>query len=168
MTFSLVDDRLGAPLQPGPAVATDPGRPFQPHVERAPCGRASSLACSPVRRHNESHGQFDAELFEIANVYLPTDGHLSRTSRPGWRWSRAAISGGSRASSRPCWLGCTSTAPLKARPVEFPLFAPGRAAELLLGDTHLGYLGEIDRRPARRNSSCAKRARRRSWSSMSY
>jgi phenylalanyl-tRNA synthetase beta chain len=34
--------------------------------------------------------------------------------------------------------------PLVARPVEIGLFGPGRAAELILGDTHLGYLGEID------------------------
>jgi phenylalanyl-tRNA synthetase beta chain len=34
--------------------------------------------------------------------------------------------------------------PLVTRPVEIGLFAPGRAAELLLGATHLGYLGEID------------------------
>ena len=32
----------------------------------------------------------------------------------------------------------------RRRPVEIPLFTPGRAAELLLGDTHLGFIGEID------------------------
>src|SRR5262249_16608686 len=40
--------------------------------------------------------------------------------------------------------GLHVAAPLQARPVEIPLFAPGRAAALLLGETHLGYLGEID------------------------
>ena len=34
-------------------------------------------------------------------------------------------------------------APLESRPVDVPLFAAGRAAELRLGDTRLGYLGEV-------------------------
>ena len=34
--------------------------------------------------------------------------------------------------------------PLSSTPVETPLLAPGRAAELRLGETHLGYLGEVD------------------------
>jgi phenylalanyl-tRNA synthetase beta chain len=37
--------------------------------------------------------------------------------------------------------------PLASIPVEIPLFAGGRAAELRLGEDHLGYLGEVD--PAR-------------------
>jgi phenylalanyl-tRNA synthetase beta chain len=36
-------------------------------------------------------------------------------------------------------------APLTARPTEIALFAAGRAAELHLGETLLGYLGEVDR-----------------------
>src|SRR5207253_2907103 len=34
---------------------------------------------------------------------------------------------------------------LAAHPVDIVMFAPGRAAELRLGETHLGYLGEVDR-----------------------
>jgi phenylalanyl-tRNA synthetase beta chain len=34
---------------------------------------------------------------------------------------------------------------LTAQPATLPLFAPGRAAELRLGETHLGYVGEVDR-----------------------
>jgi phenylalanyl-tRNA synthetase beta chain len=34
--------------------------------------------------------------------------------------------------------------PLSARPVESPLFAPGRSAELKVGDVRLGFLGEVD------------------------
>src|SRR5262249_37586824 len=37
--------------------------------------------------------------------------------------------------------------PFASVPVEIPLFAVGRAAELRLGEAHLGYLGEVD--PAR-------------------
>ena len=36
---------------------------------------------------------------------------------------------------------------LESRPVEIPLLARGRAAELRVGGAHLGYLGEVD--PAR-------------------
>ena len=66
------------------------------------------------------------------------------TSPPGWRWSHGAIFGDSRGWWKHSWSGCTCRVRLVARPVEIALFAPGRAAELLLGDTHLGYLGEID------------------------
>ena len=115
MTFSLVEDRLAAPVRPGPALA-----PLR--VEHSSRKRESALRQSLVpsllaaRLHNEAHGQFDAELFEIANVYLP---------RPGAGASRRADAAGARLRprfpglkgvSRRCSSGCTSTAPLEARP----------------------------------------------------
>ncbi len=98
-----------------------------------------------VRLHNESHGQFDAELFEIANVYLPKDGQdlpdeptrLAILTGRDFRALKGVVEG----LLTRLHVGTT----LVARPAEIALFAPGRAAELLLGDIHLGYLGEIDR-----------------------
>src|SRR5208282_5170040 len=72
VTFSLVDDRYAALLGPGPACA-----PLR--VDHSSRKRESALRQSlvpsllAVRLHNEAHGQFDAELFEIANVYLPRE-----------------------------------------------------------------------------------------------
>jgi phenylalanyl-tRNA synthetase beta chain len=143
VTFSLVEERLSAPLQPGPAVA-----PLR--IDHSSRRRESALRQSlvpsllSVRLHNESHGQFDAELFEIANVYLPKDGaalpdeptRLSIIAGRDFRGLKGAVEGLLRRLH--------VDAPLEARPVEIPLFSPGRAAELLLGDTHLGFLGEID------------------------
>ena len=100
-----------------------------------------------ARLHNESHGQFDAELFEIANVYLPRPGQ----ALPDEPTRLAIVAGRDFRGLKGVVEGLLDrlhvAAPLASRPVEIPLFAPGRAAELRLGETHLGYLGEID--PAR-------------------
>ena len=144
MTFSLVEERLSASLQPGPASA-----PLR--VDHSSRRRESALRQSlvpsllSVRLHNESHGQFDAELFEIANVYLPKDGRdlpdeptrLAILTSGDFRSLKGVVEG----LLRRLHVGGV----LVARPAEIALFAPGRTAELLLGDTRLGYLGEIDR-----------------------
>src|SRR5262249_6744933 len=70
VTFSLVDDRLATPVRPGSA-----SQPFR--VDHSSRKRENALRQSlipsllSVRLHNESHGQFDTELFEIAHVYQP-------------------------------------------------------------------------------------------------
>ena len=143
VTFSVVDDLLGAPVRPGPLTA--PLRIDHSSRKRETALRQSLVpSLLAVRRHNEAHGQFDAELFEIANVYLPRPGE----ALPDEPTRLALVSGrdfrGLKGSVESLLDGVHATAPLRARPVELPLFAPGRAAELLLGDTHLGYLGEID------------------------
>jgi phenylalanyl-tRNA synthetase beta chain len=146
VTFSLVEERLSAPLSPGPA-------PPPLRVEHSSRRRESALRQSLVpsllaaRWHNESHGHFDADLFEIAHVYLPRSGaelpheptRLAIVAGRDFRGLKGVVEG---------LIGTLHVAsPLTARPVEIPLFSPGYAAELLLGDTHLGYLGEVD--PAR-------------------
>jgi phenylalanyl-tRNA synthetase beta chain len=143
VTYSLVEDRLGAPLRPGPL--TEPL-----HVDHSSRKRESALRQSlvpsllAVRRHNEAHGQFDAELFEIANVYLPRPGQ----ALPDEPARLGLVSGrdfpGLKGAVEALLQGIHAPAPLDARPIAVPLFAPGRAAELLIGQTHLGYLGEID------------------------
>jgi phenylalanyl-tRNA synthetase beta chain len=143
VTFSLVEERLSAPLQLGPPVA--PLRVDHSSRRRENALRQSLVpSLLSVRLHNESHGQFDAELFEIANVYLPKDGRdlpdeptrLTILAGRDFRGLKGVVEGLLRRLH--------ADAPLGARPVEIALFAPGRAAELLLGDIHLGYIGEID------------------------
>jgi phenylalanyl-tRNA synthetase beta chain len=145
-TFSLVEERLSAPFSPGPA--SPPLR-----VEHSSRRRENALRQSLVpsllaaRLHNESHGQFDADLFEIANVYLPRAG----AGLPDERTHLAIITGSDFRGLKGIVEGLLErlhvAAPLVTRPVEIPLLASGRAAELLVGESHLGYLGEVD--PAR-------------------
>ena len=87
--------RRSRDLQPGRRTSERPARPGSGRCRR--CGsttpavgarRALRQSLVPsllaVRLHNESHGQFDAELFEIANVYLPASRtRLCPTSRRG-------------------------------------------------------------------------------------
>jgi phenylalanyl-tRNA synthetase beta chain len=143
VTCSLVDDRLASGIGSGPSLP--PLRIDHPSRKRESALRQSlvpSLLAS--RLHNEAHGQFDADLFEIANVYLRQSGQaipqeparLALVSGRDFRQLKGTVEA--------LVDGLHATAPLGARPVDVPLFAPGRAAELFLGDTHLGYLGEVD------------------------
>jgi phenylalanyl-tRNA synthetase beta chain len=143
VTFSLVDDRLAAPVRPGSA--SPPLRVDHSSRKRENALRQSLIPSQLfVRLHNESHGQFDTELFEIAHVYLPRPDRVlpdepTRLALVSWR-DFLQLKGMVEALLERLHV----PGPLVARPVEIGLFAPGRAAELLLGDTHLGYLGEID------------------------
>jgi phenylalanyl-tRNA synthetase beta chain len=146
ITFSLVEEQLSVSLGPGPAAP-----PLR--VEHSSRRRESALRQSLVpsllaaRWHNESHGQFDADLFEIANVYIPRPGE----SLPHEPTRLAIVAGrdfrGLKGVVEALVERLHAAAPLTAQPVEIPLFTPGRAAALSLGGTHLGYLGEVD--PAR-------------------
>jgi len=143
VTFSLVDDRLAVPVGPGPA--SPPLRVDHSSRKRESALRQSLVpSLLAVRLHNEAHGHFDAELFEIANVYLARPGQ----AMPDEPARLALVSGrdfrGLKGTVEALLDGLHATAPLRTRPADIPLFAPGRAAELLLGETHLGYLGEID------------------------
>jgi phenylalanyl-tRNA synthetase beta chain len=142
-TFSLVEERLSAPFSPGPALP-----PLR--VEHSSRRRESALRQSLVpsllaaRLHNESHGQFDADLFEIANVYIPRP----EAGLPDERTRLAIVAGRDFRGLKGIVEGLLErlhiAAPLASRPVEIPLLASGRAAELLVGEAHLGYVGEVD------------------------
>lgn len=99
------------------------------------------------RRENERHGQFHAQLFEIARVYLSADKTVPENQ------------------AEPRMLGLVSgrsfqelkgvveqlagrinpSATVAVRPFESPQFVPGRGAEVLLNGTFWGWLGELDR-----------------------
>jgi len=142
VTFSLVADALAAPLVPGPAMT--PIRVDHSSRRRENALRQSLVpSLLAVRRHNEAHGNADAELFEIANVYLPHPGQ-PLPDEP----TRLALVGGRD------YLGLKGVIEalcarlhvdglLEVRPAQLPLFTPGRCAELLLEGTHLGFLGEV-------------------------
>jgi phenylalanyl-tRNA synthetase beta chain len=144
VTFSLVADELAEPLRPG--VSTPPVRIDHPSRRREASLRQSLVpSLLAARRHNEAHGNVDAALFEIADVYLPR-GEGTLPDQP----SRLAVVTGED------FLGVKGTVEallerlhvagqLETHPAYVPYFAPGRSAELRLDGEHLGYLGEVDR-----------------------
>jgi phenylalanyl-tRNA synthetase beta chain len=146
VTFSLVSDALAGALEPG-AGARAAAPPI--HVDHSSRRRENALRRSlvpsllAVRRHNEAHGNPDAELFEIANVYLPRPGQ----PLPDEPTRVALISGrdylGLKGVVEAVCDQLHVAGGLDVRPSQVPLFAAGRCAELLLGGTHLGYLGEV-------------------------
>jgi phenylalanyl-tRNA synthetase beta chain len=144
VTFSLVSDELAAPLLPGPA---EPPLRVEHSSRRRENALRQSLVPSllAARRHNEAHGNADADLFEIANVYRPHAGrplpdeptHLALVAGRDYLGLKGVVE---------ALLGrLHADGDLEAHPISVSTFAPGRAAELLLGGTHLGFLGEVDR-----------------------
>jgi phenylalanyl-tRNA synthetase beta chain len=143
-TYSLVAEDLIEPLDP---------EPVEPpiRVEHSTRKRENLLRQSLVpsllaaRAYNEAHGNPDAALFEIAGVYLPRAGR----PLPDEPTRLALVAAGDFLAMKgvvEALLGRLHAGPdLEARPAERPLFTPGRAAELLLGGAHLGYLGEVAR-----------------------
>jgi len=145
-TFSLVADELSAPLHPGPAAP-----PIR--VEHSSRKRENALRQSlvpsllAVRRHNEAHGNADASLFEIANVYQPRDGQ----PLPSEPTCLALVNGhdflGLKGAIEALLERLHVDRELETRRPEqhVSLFAEGQCAELLLSGRHLGYLGQVDR-----------------------
>jgi len=99
------------------------------------------------RRENERHGTSNAQLFEIAKVYLSADRSLSDhetepqmiTFVSGMSFSemKGIVESLARSLNR--------TAEVSVRPSDIPQFVPGRGAEVLLNGKHWGWMGEIDR-----------------------
>jgi phenylalanyl-tRNA synthetase beta chain len=144
VTFSLVADGLASALDSGPAQA--PIRVDHSSRRRENALRQSLVpSLLAVRRHNEAHGSPDAELFEIANVYLPRPG----TTLPVEPTRLALVSGRSFSELKGVVEALLDRLhagrDLEVRPASIPQFRPGHSAEILLGGTHLGYLGELDR-----------------------
>ena len=142
-TFSLVDEALAAPVEPGPASA--PLRVDHSSRRRENALRQSLIpSLLAARRHNEAHGAGDAQLFEIADVYLPREGRALPDEPPRLALAAGRDFRGLRGVVESLVARLHLAEPLSALPVESALFAPGRAAELRVGDVHLGYIGEID------------------------
>ncbi len=143
VTFSLVEERLSAPISPGPGLP-----PLR--VEHSSRRRESALRQSLVpsllaaRLHNESRGQFDAELFEIADVYLPRPG----AALPDEPTRLTLVTGRDFRGLKGVVEGLVDrlhiATPLESARSTCRSSRAGRAAELRLGDIRLGYLGEVD------------------------
>ncbi len=124
VTFSLVEDRLAVPLEPG--ASQGPLRVDHSSRKRESALRQSLIpSLLAARLHNETHGHTDADLFEIANVYLARRGqavpveptHLALVSGGDFRGMRGVI--------ETLLDGLHVQAALSARPAEIGLFAAG-------------------------------------------
>jgi phenylalanyl-tRNA synthetase beta chain len=104
-------------------------------------GLAPSLLA--VRASNEAHGNDNAEFFEIAQVYWP------RADRPmpDEPARLALVSGrdvlGLKGVLESLLARLHPDGPLETQATSHAMLRPGRAAELLLGGTHLGFVGEV-------------------------
>ena len=144
ITLSFVPDELVGSHESGPS------RP-PIRVEHSVRKRANALRQSlvpsllAVRGHNESHGNPDVDLFEIANVYLPRPGQ----PLPDEPTCLTLLSGrdflGMKGIVEAVLARFHVEKDLEVRPSPSPWFTPGRSAELLLGGAWLGRIGEVDR-----------------------
>ncbi|MCA9082910.1 MAG: phenylalanine--tRNA ligase subunit beta [Planctomycetaceae bacterium] len=104
----------------------------------------SLLTC---RRQNERHGTKNAELFEIAKVYLSAGENCAESeSEPtmvGMVSGRAYLEVKGIVESLVARISPGSD--LKAVSSNLPQFASGRGAALLLNGQQFGWLGELDR-----------------------
>ncbi|MBN2021756.1 MAG: phenylalanine--tRNA ligase subunit beta [Pirellulales bacterium] len=141
MTLSVVDDATSAAMSPWTDAA--------PLVSRTPVIRGAdrlrrSLIPSllAARRTNQALANPEAELFEIAKVYLPRGKEL-----PNERRMLALTSGRSfhqvKGAIEAVLAALDPAAQIEAVPAELPLLAPERSCQLELAGRVLGFLGEI-------------------------
>jgi phenylalanyl-tRNA synthetase beta chain len=144
VSFSLVEESASIPI--GLDTAAPALRVDHSSRKREIALRQSLIpSLLTIAGHNVAHGNPDAELFEIANVYLPREGkplpdeptRLALVSCRDFRGLKGIVEAIVARLHLP--------RSLVARPVVLPRFVPGRAAELLIGEARLGYLGELDR-----------------------
>jgi len=99
------------------------------------------------RRENERHGQFHAQLFEIARVYLSADKTIpEKQAEPR---VVSCVSGRAfhelKGVVEQLALRVNPGAIVVVRPWDHAQFVPGRGAEVLLNGSLWGCLGELDR-----------------------
>ena len=144
ITLSLVDpkqEELFTPHQPETPLDIN-------HSEfRKMCRLRSTLVPSLLasRRENERHGTFNAQLYEIASVYLSTNPE-DENSEPK---TLALVSGISFAEMKGVLLAVARSvdpvAELTVAPSSVSQFVEGRGAEVSLNGEFWGWFGELDR-----------------------
>jgi phenylalanyl-tRNA synthetase beta chain len=142
VTLSFVDEGLAGLFRPWTAAA--PLRVEHSSRQRENILRQSLipslLAC---RRHNERHKHANAQLFEIARVFLG-----AAPERPETQPTLVSfVSGRSFAEMKgivELLIARTNRSAMPAaRATDRPEFTPGRGCELLVNNKRLGWLGEI-------------------------
>ncbi|MDA1165335.1 MAG: phenylalanine--tRNA ligase subunit beta, partial [Planctomycetota bacterium] len=98
-----------------------------------------------ARRENERHGSFNAQLFEIASVFLASDpGNPAAEPKVV-----GMISGCSLVEMKGQLLAMAarvnSASTISVRPSDVAQFVKGRGAEILLNGEFWGWFGELDR-----------------------
>jgi phenylalanyl-tRNA synthetase beta chain len=98
------------------------------------------------RRENERQGNFGAQLFEVAKVYLKAaPGTPEREVEP---WMIGLVSGRNfrelKGVITELARRINRNVTLSTRPSDVAQFAPGRGAEILLDGKPWGWLGELD------------------------
>jgi phenylalanyl-tRNA synthetase beta chain len=141
MTLSAVDEAWVDMIRPWTDAA--PLRTSTPVLRRADCLRQTLVpSLLAARRHNEKTANPGAELFEVANAYLPIEGSLPQQKR-----LLAIVSGGDFYAVKGVIEGLVARlAPslhLEVGATEYPLFDEVRQGRLRLGDHLLGYVGEL-------------------------
>lgn len=146
-TFSLVEPALAVSLAPlGQGV--EPIR-FEHATRKKENVLRPSLLPSllAARKHNEAHGTPDADLFEIAQVYLPRAGEPIPVEPARLAFAVGGDFFGAKGIVEVLLERLHVAGRLEARPAPSAIFAPGISAALHLGDQLIGWVGEID--PAR-------------------
>lgn len=99
------------------------------------------------RRENERHGQFNAQLFELARVYVSADKSIPEAQAEPRMIS--FVSGRSfqelKGVVEQVALRVNPNACIQVRPSDCPQFVAGRGAEVTLDGQPWGWLGELDR-----------------------
>jgi phenylalanyl-tRNA synthetase beta chain len=142
VTLTFVGDDLAALFRPwtdAPPLRVDHSSRQRENILRQ--SLVPSLLAS--RRQNERHGTPDAQLFEIARVFLGAE-----PARPETQPNLLGfVSGKSFAEMKGIVellvQRTNREMTVAARPVSRPEFIPGRGCELLVGGKRLGWLGEI-------------------------
>ena len=146
VTLSFVSDELCELFRPR-------GNEAALHVEHSSRRHENVLRQSLIpsllvsRRENERQGNANAELFEVARVFLSADRSLREQETEPIMVSM--VSGRSFRELRGVVETLASAVNPKLRlqvePSDLPAFSPGRGAELLLAGNRWGWLGELRR-----------------------
>ncbi len=146
MTVSLVSEneqKLFSPRPASPVLCIE--HSDFPEFSRLRQSLIPSLLVS--RRENERYGQFDAQLFEIARVYVSTDKSIPEHQAEPRMVSM--VSGRSfhelKGIVEQLAVRVNPLASLSVNESANPHFVAGRGAEVLLNGIFWGWLGELDR-----------------------
>lgn len=147
LTLSFVSESQRQLFQPrGPLEAVSVSHSSRSHENQMRQSLIPSLL--QCRRQNERHGTANAELFEIAKVYLSAgQGKAEHEAEPTML---GLVSGRSFAAVKGVVESLVAMlaphAELKTEASSLPEFASGRGATLFLNQQPFGWIGELDRR----------------------